>query len=178
VNSPNAASAVRYQPTPVGDFITLLDQLPLEADTFTFIDLGAGKGLTLCLAAARPFRRIVGVEFSRALVAVARLNLRRLRLRQRHCFDTEVLCLDATLFCFPREPSVVYLYNPFGEDVLAQVLSNLAASLAAAPRPLFIVYYNAVHRALPDQSPHLESWANLGRPQVSEPTAIYRARLR
>ena len=40
-----------------------------------FIDIGAGKGRILCLAAAYPFRRIVGVELVPSLVADCRANV-------------------------------------------------------------------------------------------------------
>ena len=46
---------------------------PLERTAF--VDIGAGKGRAMLLAAEMPFRRIVGVELHPQLAAVARRNL-------------------------------------------------------------------------------------------------------
>jgi hypothetical protein len=37
---------------------------------------------------------------------------------------------------------VVYMYNPFPAKVISAVVSNLANSLARAPRPLTVIYLN------------------------------------
>jgi hypothetical protein len=49
---------------------------------------------------------------------------------------------DAEDFAFPREPLVVYLYNPFPGAVLERVVANLEASLREQPREAVIVYVN------------------------------------
>jgi hypothetical protein len=176
IESPNAPLGVKYQPTPASDFAALMARLPIDHARFTFVDVGAGKGMCLCLAAAWPFRQIVGVEFSPALADVARTNLAGLRLPRQRCDDLRVECVDAISFAFPDRPSVIYFFNPFGGPVMDGVLTNLTASLLAHPRELFVVYYNAAHRALFDRSPHLQLVETLGPPLVGEPSAIYRAR--
>ena len=50
-----------------------LAQHPVERTAF--VDIGAGKGRAMLLAAEMPFRRIVGVELHPQLAAVARRNL-------------------------------------------------------------------------------------------------------
>jgi hypothetical protein len=177
IESPNARLGVKYQPTPATDFATLMGRLHIDHSRFAFIDVGAGKGACLCLAAAYPFREIVGVEFSSALSDLARQNLATLRLPQRRCHEARVVCLDAAEFVFPPVPSVIYLFNPFLQPVMSRVLENLIDSLHADPRPLFVVYYNASHRALFDRSPHFEVVETLGPPLLAEPSAIFRARL-
>ena len=52
----------------------------------------------------------------------------------------KVIHADAAEFKFPQEPLVLYFYNPFGPEVLRQVLDNLANSLKTHPRDCFIVY--------------------------------------
>jgi hypothetical protein len=176
IESPNARLGVKYQPTPSSDFATLMGRLPIDHSRFTFVDVGAGKGMCLCLATAYPFRRVVGVEFSPALADIARQNLAALRLPERRCQDAQVVCQDAAAFPFPPEPLVVYLFNPFMQPVVARVLANLTASLRRHPRPLFVIYYNAVHRSLLDRCPQLELCESLGPPRLVEASAIFRAR--
>ena len=48
-----------------------------------FLDLGAGKGRMLLAASRYPFRRVIGVELSDRLAAIARSNVAAFRLRAR-----------------------------------------------------------------------------------------------
>src|ERR1019366_9273060 len=68
-------SGARYQPSEPSLFHQILQCLPVAPDGFTFIDLGSGKGRTLLMASAYPFRRIVGVELLAELDAIARQNI-------------------------------------------------------------------------------------------------------
>ena len=162
-------SASEYQATDPETFREMMAALPLTLEAFTFLELGSGKGRAVLLASEYPFARIVGVEVLPELDAIARQNLDRFpRLRQR-CSNIELRCGDARDFQFPAEPSVVYLFNPFPELVLQDVIANLKASLPQAPRPLFIVYYNPILRELFDRQPWLQ------RIQETERWLIYRS---
>jgi hypothetical protein len=56
--------------------------------------------------------------------------------------------MDATRYAFGSEPLVLFLYNPFGESTIRQVLANLATSLRAMPRDTYVVYMNPRFEAL------------------------------
>jgi SAM-dependent methyltransferase len=129
-----------YQPTVPEEFREIMQQLPrLDLTDYTFIDLGSGKGRGLLLAAAYPFRRIVGVEVQPELHAIAEENLRKLRERLPEV-NAEALCLDAREFEFPPEALIVYLFNPFPDYVLATVIENLGRSAARHPRSIYLIY--------------------------------------
>jgi SAM-dependent methyltransferase len=171
----HARAAVKYQPTPTQDFLALLDMLDIDHTRFLFIDVGAGKGRTLCAAALRPFRRVLGVEFSPALCSIAERNLARFHHPRQRCRELAVVCADAAELALPPEPAVIYLYNPFNEEVMAPFVANLAASLAAQPRELHVVYYNALQRRLFDACPALRVAAQ-GGPPLAEPWVIFSTR--
>ena len=129
-----------YQPTVPAEFSEMLQNLArVDFTRFTFIDLGSGKGRALLMAAAYPFRRIIGVEVQAELHAVAEENLARFRENGAQ-IDVQSICLDAREFEFPPDPLIVYLFNPFPDYVLAAVIENLRSSLARHPRPLYVVY--------------------------------------
>ena len=115
----------------------------LDVRERVFVDLGCGLGKALMIASRFPFKALVGVELLPELAETAKgqtdSNPR-----------IEVVLEDAAKYEFPDEPLVVYLYNPFDADVLAEVLENLRRSLAASPREATIVYSNPVHRDVPD----------------------------
>jgi SAM-dependent methyltransferase len=114
-----------------------LAALPGRRDSFTFVDMGSGKGRVLAIAAEAGFARVVGVEFAKELHEVAAANARLLRKRR---LSIEPILGDAGAFEFPEEPIVVYFSNPFRESVMEHVVDNLSASYAALPRPIVVVY--------------------------------------
>ena len=64
----------------------MLEQLHLDFQRFSFIDLGSGKGRALLLASDYPFREIIGVELSPELDRVARDNIARYALAKGGLF--------------------------------------------------------------------------------------------
>ena len=133
-----------YQPTEPAAFREMLSALGIDFREFTFVDVGSGKGRTLLMASEYPFRRIVGVEIMPELHGAAIENLKNYRNETQRCFVLEAICADAREFTFPLEPMVVYLFNPLPESGLRSVVTRLDESLAAAPRPVYVVYYNPI----------------------------------
>lgn len=138
-------SGGQYQPSEPAAFREMIEAIPVALDQFTFIDLGSGKGRTLLMASSYPFRRIVGIELLEELNAVALQNIARYRSDVQKCFAIESRAGDARQFEFPAEPTVLYLFNPFPRHIWREVLANLHASLLEAPRPVYLIYHNAVH---------------------------------
>ncbi|HXV62045.1 MAG TPA: class I SAM-dependent methyltransferase [Vicinamibacteria bacterium] len=130
---------LRYEPTPAAAFTRILEFLDIDFARYTFIDIGSGKGKALLLASAFPFRRMIGVERFPEFHRIAERNVAGFP-------RVELVCCDAVDYTFPEEPSVVYLFNPFGEDLLERIVKNLECSLAKAPRSLFVVYYAPILR--------------------------------
>lgn len=129
-----------YQPTEPTLFEEMMAALPIDFKEFTFIDIGSGKGRALLMAARYPFRRIVGVELLPALHAAAHENVKKLDRR------IDLICADAGNFQFPAEPLIIYLFNPLPRISLERLIANLEHSLAAVPRPAWIIYHNPLEQ--------------------------------
>lgn len=140
---PNIAHATHYEPTPVGELAPLLAHVPFPLRGATFVDVGAGMGRAVLLAARYDFRQVIGVEISPALHAIACDNLVGRSRVALQCRDVRLVRADAASYRFPRGPLVAYLYNPFDGAVLAKVLDNLADG---APRDLALLYHTPIHR--------------------------------
>lgn len=138
IPSKNAALGNRYQPSEASSVRRTLDSLPLNYEDFVFVDVGSGKGRALLVAAEFPFKQIVGVEFAPELNEVARRNLAAYS-GVRRCTSIEILTSDAADYPIPELPVVLYFYNPFLEPVMRRVMERVSASLAAQPRPAFVV---------------------------------------
>lgn len=138
-DSENKQFTTNYGATRSGTFLRLLDELQLPRSA-TFVDLGAGKGRVLMLAAKWGFKRVVGVEFSAPLCALASTNL---ELFQQQCplnSTVEILHQDVVNYPFPPGDLVIFLFNPFYNNVLEKVLANLRESLRTAPRNVWLLY--------------------------------------
>jgi len=128
------------------DFI--MRSLPPDLQDHAFIDIGSGKSRTLLLASLYPFSTIIGVEFARELVEIARDNIRHFSDPSQKCRTLSVVEGDAAAYEFPEAPLVVYFYNPFSKDVFDIVFSNLVSSLEQQPRDCFVIYGSSSHRAI------------------------------
>ena len=131
--SPNARFGASYQATQENELANALEFLRENLKTFTFIDLGCGKGRTLLVASNLGFRQVIGVEFVSQFVEIARTNLAKRRIA-----NAVVLCADAAEFRFPNSDTVVYLYNPFSQDVLSKVIVNLHESFSK--QRIYVIY--------------------------------------
>jgi hypothetical protein len=129
-------------------FDFMMQGLPRDVTSFTFIDVGAGKSRTLLLASHYNFKKIIGVEFAKELTACAARNIASFRCERQSCRDLGIIEADATAFEFPDTPLVLFFYNPFARNVFDIVLGNIAASLKAQRRDCYIVYGSSSHNAI------------------------------
>ncbi len=138
-DSANKHRATCYGATRARPLQQLFERLALPR-TGTFVDLGAGKGRVLILAAQYGFPKVVGVEFSEALCQVARRNLEESHRRNPWPGQVDVVHADVVAYAIQPDDCTFFLYDPFNAEVLAQVLENLRRSLAAHPRRLCLIY--------------------------------------
>ena len=113
----------------------------------TFVDVGSGRGRVLLMAAERPFRRVIGIEFAQELHQAALANIQRFPVSRLRCTDLTSLLGDAAAYEPPAGPLVVYFDNPFSHTVMSRVVGNVAASYAQSPRPMVLVYQQLVHES-------------------------------
>jgi len=125
-------------------------------DQYTFIDLGAGMGRGLLLAAAYPFRAVIGVELHPTLARIARKNLALWRAAGSTGVPMRMFCRDASEFLLPAGPCVVFLFNPFGAPVLRRILRAWKRTLAEHPGQLDILYVNDEQKNVIRREPGFE----------------------
>jgi SAM-dependent methyltransferase len=150
-DSENKAHAAHYQATKARPFLKLLRRLELPPGS-VFVDFGSGKGRVLLLAAHHGFRRVVGVEFSPRLCALARRNVTAFSTVGVLLSPIDVVEADVTAFEISSDLNIFYFYNPFNAPVLSKVLDNMRRSVKAAPRKLWLIYNTPKHHELIHQS--------------------------
>lgn len=140
----HAYAANRYEPLQLPVFRRIMRDLPVAHRDYAFLDLGSGKGRALLLASLYPFRRIIGVELSPTLHAVAARNSAMFRRQWPGAAPIELVCGDALLYPIPEGHLVCFLYNSFGRPMVARLVENLDAARRGRPRHIFVVYRNPV----------------------------------
>jgi SAM-dependent methyltransferase len=121
------------------------DTLPVAArrlTAYSFVDLGAGKGRALLLAAEMPFRKVIGVELNAKLARIAEQNVARWSRVARPRSKIRVIQKDAAEFQWPRTPLLVFLYNPFACELVERLAAGLAAAASAGSGIADLLYSN------------------------------------
>jgi SAM-dependent methyltransferase len=142
-------------------FNRIVGDLKINYEDYTFVDFGSGKGRVLLLAGAFPFRRVIGVEWSKELHEVARRNLNVYR-GPRACHYTESYCMDARDFPIPSGKTVLYFFNPFKHEIMSRVLHNIKRSFDTDPREIILIYMNPRFKRILDRADFLERTADRG----------------
>ena len=107
---------------------------------YTFIDFGCGKGRAVVLASEMPFREVIGVELNTGLARLAQENAEVWRKAGKALSPIRIVCGDALELEWPAGPCLVYLYNPFGEQVMRQLVERLRNQFGERPRDLEVIY--------------------------------------
>ncbi|MFP5235672.1 MAG: class I SAM-dependent methyltransferase [Acidobacteriota bacterium] len=111
-------------------------------ESTTFIDIGAGMGRAVLLAAELPFRQVIGIELHPSLARRARSNAAQWRKSGRASAPMRIVNADALDFALPPGPCVAFLFNPFGAAVMRRWLSAAAKVFQSRPGELDILYVN------------------------------------
>lgn len=141
----DAADAARgngvYRATPKALFDEAMGMVDADLSQYTFVDYGSGMGKVLLLAAAYPFRAVIGIEYSSAMHAIALDNIQKYErhLSLRH---VTAACVDATEFLPPSTPLVCFFFNPFDRETWRRVLRTLESAWRNDVRPITVVYVN------------------------------------
>lgn len=152
------AHGVQYECIGERDFARAMAVVQDDLRAYTFVDIGAGKGKALLLAAQHPFARVIGVEFAPELVRVARTNVATYTNARDDlaCRDVDIVCADALAYELPQAPLVLYLFNPFDAMVMRPFVERVQAWRERTNQRLWVLYVNPQCRFLFDALPWLE----------------------
>ena len=151
-----------YTPTTYDALRKLFRALGPVGPEDVFIDFGSGMGRVLVLAGMLPFARVVGVELSPALSALAHKNIEHVRQKLR-CKSIEVLTMDVTGYRVPPDATILYFQNPFSGFVLDAVMESIRRSLVAAPRRITVIANSHYANGKFEQGIRGHSWLKMAK---------------
>ncbi len=127
-----------YQGAGYGITLKIFTDLVKGRENYHFIDIGSGKGRALIVAESCGFNKLTGIELHQDLVKSAEENLLRYQ-RRRNTSQVVFIQQNALHFNYHNEPAVYFMFNPFGENVLRQVLIKI---LQNTKSETFFIYMN------------------------------------
>jgi len=144
----NKAYGVYFEPSPEKTVNAVLrhvvERVMPSPEQATFIDYGSGKGRVIVLAAFFPFRRVVGVEFSKELHDISTRNVEKILFGSRdiRCRNVDSVLADATEYELDDGDLVVFFFNPFLDNVFRSVLKKITEKYTNTRCNICIVYYH------------------------------------
>jgi hypothetical protein len=119
-----------------------LAQLNVDFGRYTFIDYGSGKGKAMLIAACRPFKAIVGLEFAPRLHEIAAENCRTYRHPDQKCHSLLPIMGDVLNYSPPSGPIICFMCNPFDQKTLREVFKSWRMRYQRGERDIFILFLN------------------------------------
>ena len=139
--------ATEYMPVNYFTIEHVLDHLPENARQGTFLDIGCGKGRALCVAAAYGFTKLYGIDFARQLIEQAEKNL-SLTKKRFPSLQYELSWSDISTLEISKDVSTLFLFNPFDEVLMKNIIRKINSSLQQYPREFYVLYCSPRHEEL------------------------------
>lgn len=92
-----------------------------------FIDIGCGKGRAVYIAEYCGYQQLTGIEMDLELVRDAQANLQLYPFKKSNSEITFVHT-NALEYAYRNKPSVYFLFNPFSEKIMEEVLESIVRS--------------------------------------------------
>lgn len=144
---PNSAFANYYQPIRSAPFRELLARLKPDT-TYNFVDIGAGTGKAMILAAEHGFKNVRGAELVRELCDVAELNFNKFR-QDLPWAQIKIYHADAAAFEFDGKDAFFLLNDPFSDEVFRPFLARLEQFASRHSQEIVLAYKNNNLRTMP-----------------------------
>ena len=122
-----------------------------------FLDIGCGKGRTLCVAAHKGFKQVTGIDFSKELCDAAKENL-AITKQKIPSLQYNIINNDAFYFKIPDDVDCIFFFNPFDEIIMSAVVNNILTGLQKHPRKINIIYVNPLHKEFFIKTGFTETW--------------------
>ncbi|PWT70647.1 MAG: hypothetical protein C5B59_19775 [Bacteroidetes bacterium] len=113
----------------------------------TFLDIGCGKGRVLIVAATYGFEHITGVDISEEFCDEAEAITQRYSSKNPQA-DFTIVNVDACKYDIPNEVTTIFLFNPFDEIIMNEVVNNIIKSQHRCSRDIRVIYAYPEHKSI------------------------------
>ncbi len=144
----------KYQPVSYGRLRVVLKLARRMNPKSTFIDVGCGLGRPILVALELGFQHAIGIDVANELIRSCKKNIGSKSNR------VKLFCCDVEDYDFPDGISTIFLFNPFGKDRLAKLVSKLRSIDSKG----LVIYFNPKHHEVFDKRKLVRElkWQNFG----------------
>lgn len=120
----------------------LLKEVTPRTQNYEFVDIGCGKGRAIFVAENFGYNQLTGIELDEQLIDEAQANIKRYILKRKNSV-IEFIHANALDYNYKNKPTVYFLFNPFNEEVLTEVVNRIVLSTTSET---WFVYMNPIHK--------------------------------
>jgi hypothetical protein len=124
-------------------FREIFRSIPGPLTPYAFVDVGSGKGAAVLMAGEFPFRRLIGLELTPELIAIARTNVQKFNASTGSQLDPLWVHCDFFKWPLPDEPLLFFFNNPFPDQITLEALVALERAVAVHRHPVLLVFRKA-----------------------------------
>lgn len=127
IKKSNSDKFFHYQGAPYVALLRVFGEIYPLTSGLSFTDIGCGKGRAVFVAEHCGYKRLTGLELDPQLLEEARINQKSYMLKRK---DSVISFVHANALEYPYEgvPMLYFLFNPFNEAVLEDVLERICLS--------------------------------------------------
>ncbi|MDX2172741.1 MAG: class I SAM-dependent methyltransferase [Bacteroidota bacterium] len=145
IKQSNSPKFYHYQGASYLVLLKILPQIFKHTQAFTFFDIGCGKGRAAFVAESCGYKKLMGIDLDEELILNANENLKIYKKREESKID--FYKSNALTFDYKNEPTVYFMFNPFNNDILKEVLDRI---LNATTSETYFIYMNPKHAGVFD----------------------------
>jgi hypothetical protein len=114
-----------YGPINQDFFREIMRAVPVDLSCYSFVDVGAGKGVALMLASEFSFHHVIGVELSRELIDIGKRNVACYNKSTGAMIDPVWIRADFLTWKIPEEDSLFFFNNPLPKDIALRAVQKI-----------------------------------------------------
>jgi SAM-dependent methyltransferase len=137
----NSTDYFHYQGAGYLILFRIFEKIYKQTHNYTFVDIGCGMGRPCFVAESYGYKNITGIDLDLELINEAKLNLTR-RLLKNKSSKIDFIHVNAMEYNYKNEPTVYFLFNPFNESVLKNVLAKI---IEQTQSETWFVYMNPIY---------------------------------
>ncbi len=142
IKKSNSKQFYHYQGASYWVLLKILPQLVKQTSSFTFFDIGCGKGRAVFVAESCGYKNLVGIDLDNELITAANNNLKKYT-KQNKLATIHFAHANALNYKYKNEPTVYFLFNPFSEAILQNVLHTICSNTLSET---WFVYMNPQYK--------------------------------
>lgn len=120
----------------------LFKELDERVKTYSFIDIGSGKGRVVFVAEHFGFNDLTGIELNEKLVKEANENLERY-ISKREASHIRFITKNALEVEYENRAALYFLFNPFSAVILKKVLEKI---IKTSTHETWFIYMNPLYK--------------------------------